>query len=119
MTTINIDLYSLAALVDDEYDRWTKPSFVQEWIHTLEAGHTLTSTAIVWAEKDNTGITLKGDIIAWLTTNGHYELPAGTKVSLVVTEPLRSENHGPYNWSEYDSSGDTFSHQLGGIVTIH
>ena len=28
MTTININLYSIAALVGDEYDGWTPPSVV-------------------------------------------------------------------------------------------
>ena len=118
MTAINIDLYSLAALLGDEYDSWTSPECVQEWIDHLLAGHTLTSPAIIWAET-KTGITLKGDIDAWLTSNGHYEIPAGTKVSLMVTEPLRSENHGQYSWTDVDPSGDMFSHQLGGVVTVH
>ena len=122
MTTINIDFYSLAALVGDEYDGWTPPAIVQGWIDTLVAGHTLTSSADVFSDtrnKRSTDLTLTGDIDGFLSDDWVYIIPAGTKVSLVVTEPLRSINHGPYNWAELDPSGDMFSHELGGVVTIH
>jgi len=122
MTTININFYALAALVGDEYDGWTPPECVQEWIATLVAGHVLTSPADVFADtrnKRSIDLTLTGDIDQFLSDDWVYIIPAGTRVSLVVTEPLTSTNHGPYNWAELDPSGDMFSHKLSGVVTVH
>lgn len=119
MNTINIDLYSLCDLLAEDFDCWTPPEFLKEWIDKLVSGHTLTRTAIVWGgENEDTGITLKGDIDAYLTANGHYEIPAGIKVSFVVTQELESKNIGPWSWSENDTN-DMYSHQLGGVVTVH
>ena len=122
MTTININFYALAALVGDEYDGWTPPSVVEGWIDTLVAGHTLTSPADVFADtrnKRSIDLTLTGNIDGFLSDDWVYIIPAGTRVSLVVTKPLTSTNHGPYNWDDVDPSGDMFSHQLGGVVTVH
>ena len=122
MTTININLYSIAALVGDEYDGWTPPSVVQGWIDTLVAGHTLTTSADVFADtrqNKQSPITLTGNIDKFLSDDWVYIIPAGTRVSLVVTEPLTSTNHGPYNWAELDPSRDMFSHKLSGVVTVH
>jgi hypothetical protein len=90
MTTININFYALAALVGDEYDGWTPPSVVEGWIDTLVAGHVLTSPADVFADtrnKRSINLTLIGDIDQFLSDDWVYIIPAGTRVSLVVTEP--------------------------------